>query len=66
MGTNFHIDESLLKEAQKLGGKKSKRETVTEALEEYVQRRKQVGLLKLFGTIEFHPDYDHKAARKQR
>ena len=66
MATNLNINEKLLEEAQRLGGKKTKRETVNEALEEYVRRRKQIDLLDLFGTVEFDEHYDHKRLRKQR
>jgi len=41
MATNLAIDQKLLEEAQKLGGKKTKKDTVNEALIEYIQRRKQ-------------------------
>ncbi len=37
--------------------------TVAEALQEYAQRRKQRRVLKLFGTIDYDPDYDYKAQR---
>ncbi len=66
MATNLNIDEKLLNEALKVGGKSTKRETVNEALAEYVSRRKQKKLLGLFGTIEFENDYDHKKARRSR
>jgi len=66
MATNLNINEKLLEEAQRLGGKKTKRETVNEALEEYVRRRKQTEVLHLFGTVDFDEHYDHKRVRKQR
>jgi hypothetical protein len=37
---------------------------VTQALTEYVQRRKQLKLLELFGTIELEEDFDPKAQRR--
>lgn len=66
MSTNLNIDDELLAEALKLGGKRTKRETVNEALREYVQRRKQQDILALFGKIDFDPQYDYKKARKTR
>jgi Arc/MetJ family transcription regulator len=66
MATNLNIDAKLLTEAQKLGGKKTKRETVNEALAEYVQRRKQKSVLKLFGTLNPDLAYDYKALRRKR
>jgi Arc/MetJ family transcription regulator len=66
MATNLAIDEALLDEALRVGGHKTKKATVTEALREYIQRRKQVELLDLFGTIEWEPDYDYKRQRRRR
>jgi Arc/MetJ family transcription regulator len=65
MPTNLAIDDALLQEAQKLGGHRTKKATVTEALEEYIRRRKQLQILSLFGKIEYDPDYDYKARRKR-
>lgn len=39
MATNLAIDDSLVREAQQLGGHKTKKEAVTEALLEYIQRK---------------------------
>ncbi len=66
MSTNLNIDDDLLAEALRLGGKKSKRETVNEALLEYVRRRKQQEILSLFGKVDFDPRYDYKKARQSR
>jgi Arc/MetJ family transcription regulator len=52
MATNLHIDEKLITKALKAGGRKTKRETVTEALEEYIRRREQLKILDLIGTLE--------------
>ena len=65
MATNLHIDENLMREALELGGQRTKRAVVEEALREYVQRRKQVRILELFGTIEYDDDYDYKRQRQQ-
>jgi Arc/MetJ family transcription regulator len=65
MPTNLAIDDDLLEEALKLGGRRSKRETVNEALAEYVQRRKRRGFVKLFGTVDFRPEWDYKQARRR-
>lgn len=66
MPTNLALDDRLLNEALRLGGHRTKKATVTEALEEYIQRRKQLGILELFGTIDYYPDYDYKQARYRR
>lgn len=66
MATNLAIDDNLLEEAKLLGGNKTKKDTVNEALAEYVQRRKQKQILELFGKIEFNGKYDYKKERKTR
>ena len=63
MATNLAIDPKLLEDAQKAGNLKTKKDTVNEALREFIQRRKQAEILKLFGTVDFDPDYDHKRGR---
>lgn len=63
MPTNLAIDDSLLDEAQRIGGHRTKKATVTEALEEYIQRRKQARILELFGTVQFDPKYSYKKQR---
>ncbi len=66
MPTNLAIDDKLLEKAVKLGGHRTKRATVNEALNEYIQRRKRLHALKAFGTIEFDPAYGYKRARRKR
>lgn len=66
VATNLALDDRLLEEALKIGGRATKKETVTEALEEYIRRRKQARLLDLFGTIDFDPAYDYKKQRRRR
>ncbi|MBL7645069.1 MAG: type II toxin-antitoxin system VapB family antitoxin [Candidatus Hydrogenedentes bacterium] len=66
MATNLAIDDALLTEALKEGGLKTKKDTVNEALREYIQKRKQKKILALFGTIDFDPSYDHKKGRNRR
>jgi len=65
MPTNLAIDDRLLEEAQRIGGQRTKKATVTEALQEYIQHRKQAKILELFGTIEFDPKYDYKKQRRR-
>jgi Arc/MetJ family transcription regulator len=66
MATNLAIDDRLLDEALKAGGHKTKKDTVNAALREYIQRRKQLEILNLFGKIDFDPTYDYKRQRKRR
>jgi Bacterial antitoxin of type II TA system, VapB len=65
MATNLAIDEGLLEEALRMGGHRTKKDTVTEALEEYIQRRKQAKVVKLFGKLDFDPKFDYKRARQR-
>jgi Arc/MetJ family transcription regulator len=65
MATNLAIDDRLLEEALKAGGHKTKKDTVNEALREYIQRRKQLRIVELFGTVEFDPHYDYKRQRRR-
>jgi hypothetical protein len=66
MATYHSIDEDLLSEALKIGGLKSKKDTVNQALKEFIQRRKAVDVIKSFGTIDFDPSYDYKAERYRK
>ena len=66
MPTNLAIDDDLLNEALKIGGCKTKKNTVNEALREYIMRRKQKDILSLFGKVKMDPDYDYKKERKAR
>jgi Arc/MetJ family transcription regulator len=66
MATNLQIDDNLIKEALELGGQRTKRAVVEEALQEYVMRRKQLQIVELFGTIDYDKNYDYKAQRKRK
>jgi Arc/MetJ family transcription regulator len=66
MPTNLAIDDQLLEEALKMGGFKTKRETVNEALREFIQRRQRLELVKLFGKVDVDPRYDFKKERRAR
>ncbi|HKH46921.1 MAG TPA: type II toxin-antitoxin system VapB family antitoxin [Thermoanaerobaculia bacterium] len=65
MPTNLAINDELLEEALQLGGHRTKKATVNEALKEYIQRRKQLKILDLFGQIDYAPDYDYKEQRRR-
>jgi len=65
MATNLAIDDELLNEALRVGGERTKKDTVTQALREFVQRRKQARILDLFGNVDFNPKYDYKRQRRR-
>jgi Arc/MetJ family transcription regulator len=66
MATNLAVDDALIVEAQQIGGHRTKKEAVTCALKEYIQRRKQLELFELEGQIEYDDDYNYKALRRKR
>ncbi len=66
MATNLQIDQSLLEQAKSLAGLATKRETVNEALKEFIQSRLRRQLLQLRGQIEYFEDYDYKALRRDK
>ncbi len=66
MPTNLDLDDRLIAEAQKLGRHRTKKETVTAALSEYIQRRRQQAILSLFGTVEYEPRYSYKRERREK
>lgn len=66
MPTNLAIDDRLLDQARSVGGYRTKRETVNEALREFIQRRQRLELAKLAGSIEYDPRYDYKRERRAR
>lgn len=66
MPTNLAIDDALLAEAMELSNLPTKKATVNEALQEYVQRRKQLKILELFGKVDYDPTYDYKKERQRK
>lgn len=56
MRTNIEIDDEVLREAQRLLGTITKRETVDFALRELVARHRRIGILKLRGRIRWEGD----------
>jgi Arc/MetJ family transcription regulator len=66
VATNLAIDDRLLEEAQKIGGHRTKKATVTEALEEYIRHRKQAKIVDLFGKVELDRKYDYKKQRRRQ
>lgn len=65
VATNVAIDDELLEEAVRVGGHRTKKAIVTEALQEYIRCRRQVQILDLFGQIDYDPEYDYKKQRSR-
>lgn len=49
-----------------VSGEKTKKAAVTQALEEFVARRRQKGLADLMGNLEWEPLFDYKAERSRK
>ncbi|MGV7927562.1 MAG: type II toxin-antitoxin system VapB family antitoxin [Spirochaetota bacterium] len=65
MATNLAIDETLLEEALKVGGFKTKKETVNVALKELIQRRKQEDVVRMFSSVRYDKNYNYKKMRER-
>ena len=65
MATNLAIDMNLLENAVKIGGLKTKKDTVNRALDEFIRRRQTTEIITLFGTVDYDDDYDYKQERRR-
>ena len=66
MATNLSIDPELLDEALAISDEKTKKATVTRALQEFIARRRQGELVELFGKLDWDDDFDYKRERVRR
>lgn len=66
MATNLSIDPKLLERAVEVSGERTKKAAVTKALQEFIARREQREIVKLFGTLDWDPNYDYKAERSRQ
>lgn len=66
MAANLQIDGRLPAKANQVGGFQAKKETVNQALAEFVRRREQRNVTELFGTVDFTADFDSKKPRAKR
>jgi len=65
MATNLAIDPALIDRVLELSGERTKKAAVTLALEEFIRRREQVGILDILGTVEWDESFDYKAERNR-
>ena len=63
MPSNLDLDDTWLRRALEVSGHRTKKAVVSEALEEFIRRREPLGVLSLFGEIDFAADHDVKASR---
>ena len=66
MATNLSLDPKLIERALELSGEKTKKAAVTRALEEFIARRRQKGLVDLMGKLEWDPSFDYKPGRSRK
>ncbi len=63
MATNLQIDDRLITKALKLGGHRTKKAAVTQALTDYIHHLEQEKIISLFGTVVYEPRYNYKKQR---
>ncbi len=63
MATNLQLDDRLIEEAMVLGGHRTKKAAVTQALTHYIGHLQQERIVDLFGTVDIDSGYDYKAQR---
>jgi Arc/MetJ family transcription regulator len=66
MATNLDIDPDLLDRAVAVSGERTKKAVVTQALREFIARRKQRRLIELMGKLEWDASFDYKAERSRK
>ena len=64
MVTNLNINTALLQEAIALDADATSEIVVEKALRAYIQYRKQLQVLDLFGTIDYDETYSYKQQRQ--
>ncbi len=65
MATNLAIDPDLLDRALEVSGERTKKAAVTKALEEFIARRRQRGVLELMGKLDWDTSFNYKAERSR-
>ncbi|MDD5482792.1 MAG: type II toxin-antitoxin system VapB family antitoxin [Kiritimatiellae bacterium] len=63
MATNLQLDNRLIRQAVKLGGHRTKKAAVNQALTNYIHHLRQGKILALFGGVDIDPGYDYKRQR---
>ncbi len=65
MINTVQINENLLQEALALSDNLNTKSLIETALLEYIQRRKQLKIIELFGNIDYEENYDYKQQREK-
>ena len=66
MATNLSLDPRLIERALELSGERTKKAAVTRALEEFIARRSQKGLVELMDKLDWDKSFDYKSERSRR
>jgi len=64
MATNLQINDQLLNKALKIGGFKTKKETVNKALEKFINLHRQRDIMKYFNKVALN-NFNYKKSRKR-
>jgi len=64
MATNLALDPELLDQVLAASGAKTKKDAVTLALREFLDRRAQQEVITFFGLLDWDDGYDYKTARR--
>ncbi len=65
MATNLQIEDELITRAVRLGGHRTKKAAVTQALLDYVNHLEQEKIASLFGKVQYDSTYDYKKQRRK-
>ena len=65
MATNLQIDDRLITKAVKLGGHRTKKSAVTQALTDYINHIEQSKIIDMFGSVEYDSAYNYKKQRSK-
>ena len=66
VATNLDLDPALIDEAVAVGGHRTQKEAVTEALREYIDRRRRKRITTVFGAVDYDREYNPKKQRRRR
>ena len=66
MATNLAIDPDLLDRAVEVSGERTKKAVVTKALQEFIARREQRGVVELMGKLDWDESFNYKAERSRQ
>ena len=64
MRTNIVIDDDLMQEALRLGGNRTKKETVEESLRLFIAQKKQAQIQRLRGKLRWEGDLEEMRTDK--